>query len=358
MSIWNKILVGLIGITALFFFHAAARTVKTYKYWSEQVVKFEKKLEEKRADNLSLKTADYKHPRDDGTVGVEQLRIDLGRVLANRGRIWTNCTKKKVAEDSKGLTEIAVSTEEGGFTDKMLVYVFEDGDDQSPGKYLGEFRVKPIDEKQVGLVSTTQLVTALSKNVAGSTTPWVLYEIMPNDEHEAFISVPDDLRKFVSADVLKDAQDFKGLTDDQKWLVLKGVPDAAGKTLRPLIDYLAIFRACEKDRMLYADRLEAAHRDFQYLDGASREVSLQESLVEKEKTQVASERDRAQKELSAVTDHYAALQRMLTFNQMAVKAAIAANVEYAKEIARRQKEAADLIDRRTRSMALSGPGTN
>jgi hypothetical protein len=80
--------------------------------------------------------------------------------------------------------------------------------------------------------------------------------------------------------------------------------------------------------------------------------------VEKEKTQVASERDRAQKELSAVTDHYAALQRMLTFNQMAVKAAIAANVEYAKEIARRQKEAADLIDRRTRSMALSGPGTN
>jgi hypothetical protein len=358
MSIWNKILVVLIGITALFFFHAAARTVKTYKYWSGRVVAFEQKLEAVKKDNVSLKTADYKHPREDGTVGVEQLRIDLGRVLANRGRIWSNCTKKKVAEDSKGLTEVAVSTEEGGFTDKMLVYVFEDGDDQSPGKYLGEFRVKPIDEKQVGLVSTTQMVTALSKNVADSKAPWVLYEVMPNDDHEAFFNVPEDLRKFVPAAFIKDAQDFNALTDDQKLLVLEGTPDEAGKKLRALVDFLAIFRACEKDRMLYADRLEAANRDFQYLDGASREVSLQESLVEKEKTQVASERDRAQKELTAVTDHYAALQRMLTFNQMAVKAAIAANVEYAKEIARRQKEAADLIDRRTRSMALSGPGTN
>jgi hypothetical protein len=364
MSIWNKILVGLIGIAALVFFHAATRTVKTYKYWCDKTVAFEKALAAKKADNVSLLTADYEHPREDKTLGLQQLRLELGRVLANRGRVWAGCQKQKAAVVNPGLTVVNVSSDEGGITPGMVVYAFEDGDDQSPGKYLGEFRVNQVDAntKQVQLASTTQLVTALAKNVAESKT-WVLYEMMPADEYEAFIKKgPEDIPKFVPDEFVKSGQVLEGLSDhelkDVLELVAQGKPDAVGKKLRPLRDYQAVFRNCEIHRTLFADRWESITRDKQYLTTANEEVLKNQEAAEKEKTQVATERDRSQKELNAVNAHVAALQRMLDFNQAAVKQAIDANARYANEIARLQKEAADAIDRRTRSMAQTGPGTN
>jgi len=186
------------------------------------------------------------------------------------------------------------------------------------------------------------MVSTLAKNVMESKGPWVLYEMMPTDEHEAFANLPEDQRKWVSEEFLKDRQ-----------------VGADGKKFeRPLRDYLAIFRDCEVYRTLFADRWESTRRDLSYLEAASQETKSQEAAVEKEKTQVSNEKQRALTELNAVTKHVADLQRMLSFNQVAVKAAIAKNLEYAQEIAKRQKEAADLIDRRTRSMAQYGPGAN
>jgi len=332
----------LIAIASLGFFHAAARTVWTYKYWANKANDFERALEKRNKEIVSLRTADHEHPREDKTIGVDQLRIDLGRVLANRGRIWTKCEKQRAATVPSGITEVALSTDEANaFSDKMLVYAFEEGDDQSPGKYLGEFRVKQMSdkEKKVVLASTTQLVASLSKNVADSKGPWILYELMPTDEHEAFDNAQE---KWVPEEFLRDGQ-----------------ADANGKKVeRPLRDYLAIFRACEMYRTLFADRWESARRDLGYLTVASQEANNQYALAEKEKTQVSIEKQRAIKELSAVNQHNAALQRMLEFNQTAVKEGIANNLKYSQKIAALQKEAADLIDRRTRSMAQYGPGAN
>ena len=73
-------------------------------------------------------------------------------------------------------------------------------------------------------------------------------------------------------------------------------------------------------RTLFADRWESTIRDLNYLEAADKEAKSQEALVEKEKTQVADELKRAHTEQDAVANHLAALQRMLSFNQMAVKA--------------------------------------
>ena len=119
---------------------------------------------------------------------------------------------------------------------------------------------------------------------------------MPTDEHEAFANLPEDQRKVGHRDeFLKDGQ-----------------VGADGKKFdRPLRDYLAIFRACEMHRTLFADRWESARRDLGYLEAASEEAKDQEALVEKEKTQVAARNERADAELDAVTNLYAAVQRML-----------------------------------------------
>lgn len=341
MSVWNKILLGLICVISLGFFHAAARTVKTYQYWANKANDFEKRLKEVNAEIVSLRTADHKSPRADKTIGVQQLRIDLGRVLANRGRIWPRCEKQKAAVAPSGTMEVKVSTEESVPNDKMLLYVFEEGDDQLPGKYLGEFYVKAVGEKQVVLASTTQLVSSLSKHVTESKSPWVLYEMMPTDEHEAFANLTEDQKNW-----------FANLPGDQKkW----GLVD---KSERPLRDYLEIFRTCEMHRTLFADRRESASRDLSYLEAASQEAKNQEALAEKEKTQVKKELDWAKAELTAVADLFASRQDRLKEFQMLVKDAIAKNHEYAQEIAKLQKDASDKIDSRMRSMAQFGSRAN
>ncbi len=361
MSIWNKVLLFLLFLVALVFFHAAARTLRTYVYWSNLAAICEKKLNERRAEIAGLQTADREHPLPDTTIGVQQLRIDLGRILANRGRIWTKCEKQKAVFDPNkpGILEVAISIDEAApFTDKMMVYAFEEGDDQSPGKYLGEFRVEKVGERQIQLASTTPMPKSVdpkkvkfpADNVMESKTPWVLYELMPTDEHEAFANLPEDQKKWLESDAKKwDSNEY----------MKDGQTDANGKKFeRPLRDYLAIFRGCDMYRTLYQDRVNATENDLKYLTAAKQAVIEQEAVVEKERSEVTLENKRAHAELSAVSEDYAALQRMLSFNQTAVKEAIARNLASTKEIAALQKKAVELIDRRTRSMAQIGPGAN
>lgn len=336
-----------IALASLVFLRTAARTVKDYQYWANLTDSFEKTLKERQAEVVSLRTADHEHPREDKTIGVQQLRSDLERVLANRGRVWTKCDKQKAGLDpnpkNPGIMSVTLSPEEpGAFAKNMLLYAFEEGDDQSPGKYLGEYRVDAVSEKQVVLASTTQMAASLAENVTKSKAPWVLYEMMPTDEHEAYANLPEEQRKSVPEEFIKDGQQ-----------------DASGKKFeRPLRDYLAIFRACEVHRALFADRDVSTTRDLGYLKTADEDAKNQEALAEKEKTQVEKEREWATAEREAVRQLLADRQNMLGIFQRLVQEAIADNLKQAQKIAKLQKEAADLIDRRTGSMAQFGPRTD
>ncbi len=168
--------------------------------------------------------------------------------------------------------------------------------------------------------------------------------MMPSDEHEAFGNVPEDQRKGVPDEFLKDGQDQRRPT--------------ARKFERPLRDYLAIFRACEMHRTLFADRWESAHRDLGYLETAGKEADKQLAWRKRR-------RPRSRKNWAAPSSRrrqwpisLPAGKTCSRSSKRRVQAAIAKNLEYAQEIAKLQKEAADLIDRRMRSMAQSGPRTN
>jgi len=239
----------------------------------------------------------------------------------------------------------------------MLLYGFEEGDDQSPGTYMAEFRVDGTSERKISLFSTTQMAPAVAKNITDSKGSWVLYELMPTDEYETFENLTEDQKKMVTDAFAKLPADQKKSVTDEFLGDSQG--DAGGKkTKRPLRDYLAIFRDCEIHEALFLDRMAATKRDAEYLAAAKEETEKQYALVEKETTQVSGEKERARLELAAVTQLYAVLQRMLGFNQTAVQNAIENNLKLAQDIARRQKEAADLIDRRARAMAQLGPGAN
>jgi hypothetical protein len=368
MSIWNKILLGLLAIASLVFFHASIRTVKTFTYWSKLANDYEQKLKQVRESIVELKTADHEHPMSDKTFGVQQLRFDLSRMVNNRGRIWPNCQMKKVQPEMAngvrtGRTEVNVSSDEPGISNKMLLYVFEEGDDPTTIKYLGEFTVKAIDQNNVGLVSTTQLTKLQENNLAHSKTSWVLYEMMPADQHELFATLNDDQRKkfFEEPNPGMSKAEQDKWKKDKWWLPEEFVQD--GQTVnnqtfeRKLRDYLEIMRVCEVDRTLYDDRKNALERDESYLTAAKTDSDQQLVFADRQKAQAIAERKWEYKQRDATAAYYGDLQRMLNFNDAAVKAAITANAEAAKQIAKIQKEAAEEIDRRTRSMAgISGAG--
>jgi hypothetical protein len=388
MSIWNKVLLGLLAIASLVFFHAAIRTVKTFSYWSDLANRYEVKLKQVRDQNIQLRTADHNNPLPDKTFGVQQLRYDLGRLVSSRGRIWANCQMKKVqpemANGVKSLhTEVNVSSDEPGITNKMMLYVFEEGDDPSSIKYLGEFAVKAINANDVLLVSTTQLTPLQESNLQRSKTTWVLYEMMPADQHlmrgdkqelladhpeykdDLYATLSDDLKKkfFPDPDPGLSKADQDKWKKEKWWLPEEHLVDGQmvnGQLFeRKLRDYVEIMRVCEVDRTLYDDRVNALKRDNDDLTAAEADSKKQLAFADKQKTQAKDERNWEFKQRDAVSALYADLQKLLSFNEGVVKSAIDANAEVARKIAKIQKDAAEEIDRRTRNVArYSNAGAN
>lgn len=353
MSVWNKILLGLIFAGVLVFFHAALRTLKTFDYWSKSADKLQRELKETRREITLLRDGDPEHK----IAGVQQLHFDLDRMLINRGRIWPSCTEKAVQIGKDGRAEVTLSSDEGSFPDKSMLYLFEEGNDQSPGKYLGEYTVGSINTKNnnVVLLGTTQATPMDVNNLRNSRMNWVLYEMMPADQHELFATLGDDLRKKFFPDP-EPGKPRKGWLPDE--FLMDGQAVNGKPFERKLRDYLAVMRACEMDRTLYDSRLNSLQRDQEYLNIAAADSEKQQAFATKSRAQAQQERDWEVKQRDAMADHYNALQKMLGFNQAAVKAAIAANADAARQIAQNQKEAAEQIDRRTRSVVRYGAAAN
>ena len=357
MSIWNKILLGLIFVASLVFFHAAARTVKTYQYWAGQADEFEKKLKEvQRRDRPSCRRPITSTP--------SRTRRSAFSSCAS---IWAACWRTAAAFGRSARSRRPIDPDrlrhhgrhrqhrrvDSAFTKKMLLYAFEEGDDQSPGKYLGEFRVDAVSDKQVVLASTTQMVDFARQECDGEQGSLGLVR---NDARPTSTRPSRTCRKIKGS----------GSRTSISRMVSRSTPAARflrsqGQEIRTAAPRLPGDFPGLRD-VSHAVSPTAGNRprrDLSYLKAADKEAKNQEALVEKEKTQV-DERTAAgrKRERTAVADSMPPGKACSSIYQAGVKEAIAKNLKYAQEIARLQKEAADQIDRRTRSMAQFGPGAN
>lgn len=88
MSIWNKVLVGLIIVTALGMFFMGAWALKISTVWSRALVQREERIKQLTKENEEL--ADGKQ----GQPGVRQLRVDLHKLLVYQQGVWRDCVAK------------------------------------------------------------------------------------------------------------------------------------------------------------------------------------------------------------------------------------------------------------------------
>ena len=322
MCIWNKVLVGVIGVASAALFFMAMWTLKTHQYWAALAQKEEQQIEQLQKANLKLVEGG-----EAAEPGVRQLRIELSKRLLDRGRAWFRCTPK--VKRGEGTAEATLTIDQPlphGITAKTLLYAFDETDVQKKGQYLGEFFASNVSGKQVTLKPTGKLSARELDRLAKAKGPWVLYDVMPRDNREL----------------------FAGLSDEQK----KAIGPAAADD-RPQWDFEVLFRAERDARILLNDSIAAAKWDKQLVDEALTKARAEEEVGKKDVAAAAEDLKGSARQQEVVTDYNKKLEEKLAAIQARVARLIATNQAMAGQIAKFQLEAARRIDQRTRAMAQS-----
>jgi hypothetical protein len=366
MSIWNKVLVGVIAFASLFLFYMAANARKTELAWSNSARQHEIKL---------LQAEQQKRELLDGTdtePGIRQLKVDLHKLLVDRRRVWPGCDPTSRKPDrNAGTAEITATVDPvnpkgepipHGIAAKTVLYAFEEINvknkgnllgDFDVGQYLGEFAVTNVKGNKVSFVPTNKLNTREVDRLVRAKRPWVLYELLPRDSHEIFASLSDDQKKALlpvesMKDYLKDGKPAE--KDDPKECVVDG------KYVRPLFDYGIMFNDEYEKRMLLGDTIVALQQDKQLVMDALDEARSQADLCARDIAATKKEREKAERDRDIVAAHLKNLEKNLGDMEAWIARLTELNQAMAGRIAKLQLEAAQRIDQRTREMAQSGAG--
>jgi hypothetical protein len=242
-----------------------------------------------------------------------------------------------------------------GIAPKTVLYAFEAADIQKNGAYLGEFVVKAVTDKdkQIVIEPTTKLTPREIDRLEKAKQTWVLYEILPQDNHETFAAMSEEQKKaMIPAESLPQyLKDGKPASpDDPKECV------EDGKYVRPLNDYRILLGAVRDKYMLLSDALVLSMKDKKLVDDAVAEAQKQEEKCKKDITVATGELAQSQHERDASATCLKSIEASLATVQTQIKEFIESNKAMAGQLAKIQIAAARLIDQRTRAMAQSGAG--
>ncbi len=348
MSIWNKVLVGFIAVLSLVFFYMAARTLKTHQEWRTSSQAFEKALEETLA-----RQEEYREGIVDGEQkkrGIRQARLELHKVMLDRGRVWKNVMPSQASQQGPdGAFEVMVNLDSADhqISDKMILHLFEEELATKGGKYLGEFRVDGVAEKQVNLKPTMRMDQEEYQRVAGSQGPWWLYERVPPDRHRLFADLTEDeIRELIPESALVGY--LKHGKPAEPGDPEKHVKD--GEYMRPLVDFETALRQRYVRRTVLIDLLAEAQRDLNTIKTAHEKAVAQGQTHDKEIEDSKQELAKVTAARDAVATHLAEVEAQLAATEKAIQESIVQIKAMAAEIARIQLETTRKINERTRAV--------
>jgi hypothetical protein len=350
MSIWNKILIGLIIVAALAFFYLGLRTLKTHQHWQEAAAKHELKIKEYKQKTELLIHGTAEKP------GIRQISVDLARVLCDRGRVWHNCEAKvsNVAKDT-GTAEVHITLDpdnsnSAAMKENAKLYAFTEAETKDQGCYLGEFTVASSEDKEATLKPVSKMTTREIARLTSAKGPWVLCDQMPHDHHEVFAGLSEEDKKAILPpeavlEYLKDGTSAEA-SDPKEHVV-------DDKYVRPLRDYLHLFNTNRTNWIDMVDLYEATNRDKAMIESALAEAKTQEANLQKQVAENKKKLEKYEAERDLVAAHQKALENKIETLTKRVAEVIETNKTMATQIARNQWDAVHRIDERTRAMAPS-----
>ncbi|HEY2840560.1 MAG TPA: hypothetical protein VGJ26_15495 [Pirellulales bacterium] len=333
MSIWSKVLVGLILASVLPFFYLSVRLLKTNQAWRTQVNAWEKKVREAEDGN----PAAGKLSLHDLARAVENEKIALHDVVADRGRVWTGVKPERAFSAAGEGAVIVDAPNPHQIRPKMIVFAF------SGGNYLGEFFVTEVAEAKVGLRRNLEMSDRQMKRLAAAPGEWTLTEVMPIDRHDVFVGVEKEtLEKALPKEsldaYLKDGQPAEP----------NDPPDRVvdGKYERQLHDYGLIFHEMDREITVAIDLREAAKKDAASLAAAVADALKQQAFHEETVKELKAELAHTEKERTLIDAEQQALSKSLTATRAEIKACLAENRQLAVKWSNTQNAAAQEINKR------------
>ena len=374
MTIWNKILIGLIFLMSLVFMYMAARTLKGHELWRSKAQSFERALE-----NVEQQIDEAQHARSEGGViaemGIDQLRLELYKLLVDRGRAWYDTQPEQInAETGAARVNVPFPSEDNlpgrhGIAENTVLYAFEQAPVEAPlgeggGRYLGEFKVTEVAEGLIGMEPAQRMSQRELDRLASSAGPWSLYEVMPIDGHDVLAEMDDQylrtvLPESVAAQYVRDREpatpeQIEELGLPGQVVDAEGQPVGPGETgvyLRPLRDYEVLFRDYHRQAAEWGAEMAAALSDQQYAEAAredaQRQLAFRQAQISQRENELATET----RQRDIVQRHRQALERKLAEIARAAGQILADNRTLASQIAQIQLTAQRRIDERTRRMA-------
>lgn len=338
MSIWNKVLAGLILVTSVAFFYFALRALRTHQHWRELAQKHQSALDKALEEQQALIWG------SEGSEGVRPVEAQLYRLNLCRGRAWQNAQPQKV---DAATGEVTVVTPLGAAHERpqgTQLSVFLQASGQNPAMYLGDFQIVAVSDKIWQLRPTRALspreLGRLQQASRGGL--WVLYERIPS-------LTPELLAEVTGAP--SPAAEKPGAPRGE------GQPaKPASLVLATMIDYRQVFDYYYVERSRLTDLIESAKNDLKGLteaqNAADAEIKLLEAEISKHKTLLAE----AQRQQDAVAAHLQAVDAKRAEFESRVAQTIQENQTTAQKLAQAQLEAARRIEERTRRTAsIVGP---
>lgn len=355
MSIWNKVLAWLIGLSAIGLLIMAARAMQVRACYMDAAQKLEKSIARVKEDNRILRQGTAENP------GILALTTELYKWQVSRPRVVANC----VAQVPKGAATIAVSTDPAkphGIVPNNRIFAFEQGDATAPGGFLGEFNVVAADAKGLTLAPAYPLTAADLKMIESATRPWVIYDQLPSDSHEAFAGLTDEQIKATLPAGTADEYAKDGKPADEKDPPERIVDKNYVRQLRDYAHLLDFYRrqytvlvdeneATKRDRALAEESAADAQRQFQFFQNLNAEIKAKLEKTEKERDVVGKfEGENPTGGLIKM------LKDKIASIDAAIERTIKENKAMAGQIAQKQLEAAREIDARTRAVARTAAG--
>lgn len=301
MSIWNRVLVGLIIVTSGVFLVLAVKTLAAHRNWQLAVQSYDKPLE--AAEKSIQRITDGDSTATPPVPSIRNLEVKLHGLMTGRGKIWRGCTLRKDKLNPATL-EFVVEVpfpDPHQIQDKMVLYLFED---REPGFFIGEYKVTGLAEKSVSLAPTVvpptqKLLDGVRARIQGTQVTWSMYETVPGDRHDV----------------------FRGYDQNQLSLLMPGVPPQVlqeylrdgsntqpgdppdrvinGKYERQLRAYGTYFQETNRQIASLRDQIAAAKTDSAIAKklqaDAEKEVASRDDLIAKtlkpELAEVQAERD-------------------------------------------------------------------
>lgn len=346
MSIFTKVLLGLVLIAAFPAIYLAAGVLSVQGAWRTKVAEFETALKAKQEANKllefgsdearSLPYVPGKPLQPGQTLGVNQLEVARNTLLYQNGRIWYATrltpsinpelgTVKMVVYDndftnvnfggdptSGGRKELK-EEKEHGITNKMTVFIFQmkhNGERSATDRYIGEFVVDGLIEANIPLKPARPFTAEQWEKLREGDGQWIVRDQMPNDVREAFIGMSEDeIRQRVGPELapeyINDNQPATEamIADEKLNKFIVGDDKTGKKFMRPLNDYREIFRTADRELDEMKVKLQIEEGELAFAKAAEKNAMAISAALDVRKTALEADKVKIDDELKIVKDH-------------------------------------------------------